>query len=197
MKINFIVFITASFVLFCGCSKDVKHIKYELEKVGTATVDTVDEITTKSFIDQSGYIEPIWMIKHSINYPNEHNTGDIDNPYRIGFHFKNKNIETIRRGHYSYDLCSEGKKDALDNISDYRGYEPLVDNDGVIHLYFAVETMKKRGFIDSSFKSRGDICLYINATLNLMSKIEKHESNMLIYSTQEINNALEEYKTLQ
>ena len=57
--------------------------------------------------------------------------------------------------------------------------------------------MQERGFIDSTLKSKGDICLYVNATYEKMSKIEKYESNTIVYSIQEINEALVEYEALQ
>ena len=57
---------------FCACSNNIKKTTFELKKVSTVTVDIVDNITTKSFVNQYGdNTEPIWMIKYSINYPNE------------------------------------------------------------------------------------------------------------------------------
>ena len=131
--------------------------------------------------------------------------GEINNPYYIGFNFKEKNFnfkKDIPHGLYLSDilvadLCSAGKKDSF-KVKDYNFIGGgLLEKNKQGYLYISIEKMQERGFIDSTLKSKGDICLYVNATYEKMSKIEKYESNTIVYSIQEINEALVEYEALQ
>jgi len=193
MKNTFIMLIYIFIALGC---QEKKTIKIHIEKNKPITIENRDSIVTK----YTNFRLHESSVKGYIDY-NESNN-DI---YRFGFHIKMvASDDEIKKHSYilnllSYDLCSVGQIDFHKNYKLYKPFEALSlqDKEEEKSLYLTLEKLKQRKMIAYNSEDQENICIYVHRVDKTMSKIEYIESNSVVFTKEEINNALAEYKALQ
>lgn len=190
MKKILIIFLIVFIAIGC---QDKKTIKIYIQKNGAITCETVDDILKKYV--SSSLSENV--VKNQIDYKNDSN--DI---YRLGFHIKLLNLNGNDEGYFTigvlnYDLCSDGKIEYNPNRTRYEPFVSMLDNSKEKSIYITKRRLQERNLIAKTQDKQEDICIYMKLKHYFMSSIEAIESNVVVFTADEINNALAEYKALQ
>jgi|GEM_PF-1600896 len=205
-----------------GCEKKI-NITDTIAKDETLKLMSLDEIIQYDNYEQMNYQVPyknseitpeqitMDVIREELKYNSEYvvhdgnyTQEDLENDYRIVFHFT---LENRSRNRFGNDLagivllpCDSTLQ--YDNLLDYPVYFRFYGtrtNDLPKHYiaHFKIDALKNIGYIAENPNQQQDLCLFEKMQTGGMGETVYISSNKLIYTAEEINAVMDEYEALK